>query len=544
MYFEVKKYLSARLEDIFEQDGIDISSLLILEQPKDSSLGHFATPICFSLAKLKRTNPKVLATELASKLENSQVFSKVEALNGYLNFTLDTKYLESFLNTPPKLPALESKKILLEFVSANPTGPLHIGHARGAIVGNAIANIAKKLHQDFFKEYYVNDAGSQIENLAKSIYAAICEIKGLPCEVSEDKLYKGEYINELALKALNTLSLDSIPLVKDAGFKDFLTRLGEFGKELMLEEIKANLKSLNIEFDSYMSEKELFSKWNETFKALEKAKALKEEEGSIWLCSSLKGDEKDRVLIRSNKEPTYMVGDIIYHKNKFDRGFDTCINIWGADHHGYLARIKAALEFLGVDSQRLKVLFVQMVSVLKDSKPYKMSKRAGNFILLQDVVDEIGADNLKFIFLSKSLDTHLEFDIAEIIRTKEESPLYYINYANARIHTILARSTLDKDSILTSSLQTDNANLESDYKLLCLTSLNLNHILLQCFNDNAPHKLCDYLKNLSKQFHSFYNAYKILGSKEEASILKLFLNISNTLTIGFDLLGLNIKTSM
>ncbi|PAF44947.1 arginine--tRNA ligase [Helicobacter sp. 11S02629-2] len=537
MYFEVKKHIIKLLEDIFKQDDIDISSLLVLEQPKDSSLGHFATPICFSLAKLKRVNPKALASELAGALQDSDkvVFAKVEALNGYLNFTLKTKYLESFLNSPPKIPLMESKKILLEFVSANPTGPLHIGHARGAIVGNAIANIAKQLNQDFFKEYYVNDAGTQIENLAKSIYAGMCELEGVSCDLKEDNLYKGEYITELATLALKHFSLES---------KDLLFELGKFGKELMLKEIKANLKSLNIEFDSYMSEKELFNKWDETFSALQKAKALKEEEGSIWLCSSLKGDEKDRVLIRSNKEPTYMVGDIIYHKNKFDRGFDECINIWGADHHGYLARIKAALEFLGFDSTKLKVLFVQMVSVLKEGKPYKMSKRAGNFILLQDVVDEIGADNLKFIFLSKSLDTHLEFDIAEIIRTKEESPLYYINYANSRIHTLLARSTLSKETICASVLETQNEALKKDYDLLCLTSLNLNHILLQCFNDNAPHKLCDYLKTLSKQFHAFYNAYKILGSSEEASILKLFLNVSNTLTTGFNLLGLDIKTSM
>lgn len=479
-----------------------------------------------------------------------KMFSSIEALNGYLNLTLThsflTYMLEVALQSPKDFAKGECKntKILLEYVSANPTGPLHIGHARGAIFGSVLQRIGKRLGYDIKGEYYVNDAGSQIDMLALSVYNSAAKILNL--ESLSGEVYKGEYIDSVAQDAIKHFG-ESFFRTADSQKTDILQKIGLYAKDMMLEVIKENLASLSIDFDYFVSEKELYTRFDDTMKTLETHNALLHQDGAIWLQSTLKGDEKDRVLVRDNGMPTYMAGDIIYHKDKFDRDYNHYINIWGADHHGYIARIKASIDFLGFDSKNLEVLLAQMVSLLKDGQPYKMSKRAGNFILIQDVVNDIGADSLKFVFLSKSLDTHLEFDVQDLSKEDSSNPVFYINYANARIHTLLEKSSLSLEDINKTDLSTlldSNDSLGQDSMQLILQSLGLFYVLNQSYEERALQKLCEYLKNLAKSFHTFYNAHRILQTEHEAGILKIFLLVSLSLTTGFNMLGINIKTKM
>ncbi|EMZ38372.1 arginine-tRNA ligase [Helicobacter bilis WiWa] len=541
------------------QDKINL--IIALEHPKDKRHGHFATPLCFTLTKILRTNPKVLAQTLQdffmqydldsnSTKPFKKIFSSIEALNGYLNLTLThgflTYMLEVALQSPKDFAKGECKntKILLEYVSANPTGPLHIGHARGAIFGSVLQRIGKRLGYDIKGEYYVNDAGSQIDMLALSVYNSAAKILNL--ESLSGEVYKGEYIDSVAQDAIKHFG-ESFFRTADSQKTDILQKIGLYAKDMMLEVIKENLASLSIDFDYFVSEKELYTRFDDTMKTLEAHNALLHQDGAIWLQSTLKGDEKDRVLVRDNGMPTYMAGDIIYHKDKFDRDYNHYINIWGADHHGYIARIKASIDFLGFDSNNLEVLLAQMVSLLKDGQPYKMSKRAGNFILIQDVVNDIGADSLKFVFLSKSLDTHLEFDVQDLSKEDSSNPVFYINYANARIHTLLEKSSLSLEDINKTDLSTlldSNDSLGQDSMQLILQSLGLFYVLNQSYEERALQKLCEYLKNLAKSFHTFYNAHRILQTEHEAGILKIFLLVSLSLTTGFNMLGIEIKTKM
>ncbi|WP_304210264.1 arginine--tRNA ligase, partial [Helicobacter canis] len=385
----------------------------VLERPKNREFGHFATPVAFTLAKAKKLPPETIADDLCKQLEKHSAFAKVAQVKGYINLTLADSLLEQFASSALVKQRIESsaplgisESILLEYVSANPTGPLHIGHARGAVLGDSLQRLGSYLGHSISSEYYVNDAGAQISKLGRSIYLAGREILGDSVEY-DDECYKGEYIIDIAKSAIARFGQEVMT-------KEQIPTLSDFGKELMLKEIKDNLAACGIHFDNYVSEKSLFSRWDSTLDKLKAHQGVYESESKLWLASSAKGDEKDRVIVREDGEPTYLAGDIIYHSDKFSRDFSRYINIWGADHHGYIARVKASIEYLGYDSSRLQVLLAQMVSLLKDGKPYKMSKRAGNFILMRDVLADIGADALRFVFLSKKPDTHLEFDVATL----------------------------------------------------------------------------------------------------------------------------------
>lgn len=534
-----------------------ISIGIPLEHPKDKKHGHFATPICFTLTKILRKNPNLIAQDLQSFLMQydldfnkdksfSQMFANMQAINGYINLSLTNSFiihtLESALENSQNFAKANDKniKILLEYVSANPTGPLHIGHARGAIFGNVLQRIGKQLGYDIKSEYYVNDAGSQIDMLALSVYNSAAKILGF--STLDGEVYKGDYIDLVANSSIEHFGKDFFATTQN------LQALGIYAKDMMLGVIKQNLSALSIDFDYFVSEKEMYSRFDDTLNALEQHNALLHKDGAIWLHSSIKGDEKDRVLVRDNGMPTYMAGDIIYHKDKFDRNYNHYINIWGADHHGYIPRIKASIDFLGFDSNKLEVLLAQMVSLLKNGQPYKMSKRAGNFILIQDVVNDIGADSLKFVFLSKSLDTHLEFDVQDLSKEDSSNPVFYINYANSRIHTLLEKSNFTysqiKQANLTEWLDNADSTLQQDIIQLILQSLGLFYVLHQSYEERALQKLCEYLKSLAKSFHTFYNAHRILQTENETQILKVFLLVSLSLTTGFCMLGIDIKTKM
>lgn len=517
----------------------------VLERPKNREFGHFATPVAFTLAKAKKLSPETIASDLCKQLEGHSAFAKVAQVKGYINLTLADSLLEQFASSALAKKHIESsaslgisESILLEYVSANPTGPLHIGHARGAVLGDSLQRLGSYLGHHISSEYYVNDAGAQIGKLGRSIYLAGREILGDSVEY-DDECYKGEYIIDIAKSAIARFGQEIM-------VKEQIPTLSDFGKDLMLQEIKDNLAACGIHFDKYVSERELFTRWDSTLERLKAHQGVYEQDSKLWLASSKKGDEKDRVIVRDDGEPTYLAGDIIYHGDKFSRDFSRYINIWGADHHGYIARVKASIEYLGYDSSRLLVLLAQMVSLLKDGKPYKMSKRAGNFILMRDVLADIGSDALRFVFLSKKPDTHLEFDVATLSKQDSSNPVFYINYANARIHTLLKKSSLEPSAILQADLaqKVDSSKALVAARELVFEALLLPRVAQMAWEEKSLQKVCEYAKSLAGDFHAFYNAHKILESTLQAPLLKASMLVSLALTQALDLLGIEAKTQM
>ena len=511
---------------------------IVLEKPKDKKFGHFATPVAFSMAKELRKSPIKIAEDLAKQFSDMKEFSQVDAVKGYLNFHLNGDFLNSYADKSLNLglnfgKANKNEKILLEFVSANPTGPLHIGHTRGAVYGDTLLKLGLHLGYKIDAEYYLNDAGNQIFLLGNSIY--LMGLKHIfKREITEpEELYRGEYIIDLAQEIADEFG--------EAIFTESnIKKISEIGTKKMIAEIQSNLNGVQIKFDYYVSEKSLYPKWEESLKLLEKNSGVYKKDDKLWLKSTENGDEKDRVIVRDNGIPTYLAGDIIYHNNKFQRDYDKYINIWGADHHGYITRVKSAIDFLGYDSKKLEVLLTQMVSLLKDGKPYKMSKRAGTFILMRDVIDEVGADAIRFIFASKTPDTSLEFDLADLTKEDSSNPVFYINYAHARIQSLLSKSEFSKDEILAEQF----AEMDLEKKEILFLALQLPEIIEDSFDSRQTQKLTDYLQSLASNFHSFYNKTKMVGVENEKTLLKISLVVANSLKVGLSILGIQAKDRM
>lgn len=528
----MKKIVLSRLESA-------LALVVDIERPKDENFGHFAIP-CFSFAKTQKKSPQIIANEIAEKLRECDFIDEASVVGGYVNIRLSSPFINELLNTALKSgndfakPAdITPQKILLEYVSANPTGPLHIGHARGAIYGDTLLKVGRYIGHDIDSEYYINDAGRQVWLLGLSIFLRGKEMLGENVTWPEE-FYRGEYIAELAELAQNELGKE---VFSDESNID---KLSVWGKDKMLIEIKSNLADFDISFDNYISEKEIFQDWNTAKETLEKNEALYLQDGKVWLKTTEKTDEKDRVVIRDDGQPTYLAGDITYHKNKFERDYEKYINIWGADHHGYIARVKAAIDFLGYDSAKLEVLLSQMVALLKGGEPYKMSKRAGNFILMKDVANDIGPEALRFVFLSKKSDTHLEFDVDELKKEDSTNPIFYINYAHARIHSLFEKASKD----INSAQNIADADLNDDEKLLIINALSLVNVLEEAFNARDMQRISDYLKQLATKFHKFYSDHKVIGDERQDVYLKIFALVALSIKTALGLLGINAKNKM
>lgn len=515
----------------------------VLESPKDKKLAHFASPLAFALAKEQKCAPAQIAMQIAGNFKDNPHFESVQSVNGYVNFKLSKRFLNDFatkaLQNAQQFAKGERKKekFLLEFVSANPTGPLHIGHARGAIFGDTLTRLARHLGYGFDTEYYINDAGKQIRLLGLSVLLAVKEHCLNEKVVPPDELYKGGYIVELAKSAF-------VEFGDKFGVEFFvetnIPQIALWAKDRMLELIKRDLAKAQVSIDSFVSETSYYAKFDEIINELKKKGAVYEKEGKLWLASSLKGDEKDRVIVNDKNERSYLAADIVYHADKMSRGYDKCINIWGADHHGYIARVKAAMEFLGFESDKLEIILAQMVSLLQNGKPYKMSKRAGNFILMDEILDEIGSDALRFIFLSKKCDTHLEFDIEALKKQDSSNPVFYVNYAHARIYQVFAKANKSFESVINADFE----SLNDEGVNLLFESLNLHAILQSAFEERALQKIADYLKSLAATFHKFYSDNKVVGSSNEDSLLKLFAVVALSIKTALNIMGIEARKKM
>jgi len=510
--------------------------------PNNETYGDYATNLAMTLAKELKQSPLKIAESLVSRVPADLPWlEKIEVVKpGFINFFLNAAVLQNNLPDLIRLRTAygqsrhgEGQKVLLEFVSANPTGPLHIGHGRGAALGGALANLLKAAGYEVTSEYYLNDLGTQMETLGRSIQARFQEIQGSDQPFPENG-YKGEYIKDLAAKILKEQTAPDHP--SEEPDLPFFSR---YGREAILNEIQEDLEAFGIHFDSWFSEESLVQQ-GKVEALLEKMKGLGllyQEEGALWFKSQAFGDEKDRVVIRAKGALTYFASDIAYHFDKFKRGYQTLINIWGADHHGYVPRLKASLQSLGHSPDSLTVILVQLVTLIRGGKPVAMSTRAGEFITLKEVLDEVGTDAARYIFLTRRSDSSLDFDLDLAKKQSSENPVYYVQYAHARVCSVLAMA------------QSQGFSLE-DWDPACLQRLNLPEErrlckLLMDYPEEIrqatlklePHRLPFFLGELAAQFHYYYNHCRIIQEDRELSQARLILSqavgtvIRNALTL-------------
>ncbi len=502
-----------------------------VEIPKNKKFGDYSTNIAMVLAGKLHKKPSDIANELIDELEKSFLFKQVEiAGKGFINFHLNEAVWVNLLNEINdtenyfSLNIGNNKKILIEFVSANPTGPLHIGHGRGAVLGDVLANLLSKVNFNVTKEYYINDAGNQMNILGNSIFLRAMELLGEEINFPDDH-YQGDYIKKIAESIIDEFGKTVIK--KDLKF------FTEYGVNAILPEIKEDLEAFGIKFDNWFSEKSLFNsgKVDLLLKNLKEKGTIYEKEGAWWIKVE---DDEDRVIIKKDGSYTYLTSDIAYHKDKFDRGYNELIDIWGADHHGYISRIKSAVKSVGENPDNLKILLVQMVNLLRDKKRLPLSTRKGKFVTLREVVEEVGKDAARFIFMTRKYDAQLDFDINLAKQHSNDNPVYYVQYAHARICSILKNSAdefPEKFSHLTSGDDIKIIRKLSDFK----------NVLLSAATNLEPHLITYYLMELAGEFHSYYNKNKILGNNERIFLISV---IKKVIAEGLNILGVNAPEKM
>lgn len=502
---------------------------ITLEVPKDKSHGDLSTNLAMQLTKVAKRNPRQIAESLIEHLDKGKasILSAEIAGPGFINFRLDKSFLYPIIGEAQaqgehygRTAVGQGKSVNVEFVSANPTGSLHLGHARGAAVGDALCNVLAAAGYEVTREYYINDAGNQVNNLAKSIEARYRQALGQDAEMPEDG-YHGEDIVGFA-KELAAEQGDKLLSMKDEERFEFFRK---YGLEKELDKIKRDLGRFKVGFDIWYSETSLY----ETGKVIEALDALKakgqvyEEEGAVWLRSTDYGDDKNRVLVKNDGSYTYLTPDAAYHMDKYSRGYDQLINIWGADHHGYIPRMKAAMAALGNDPDKLTVLIAQMVSLFQDGEKVKMSKRTGKAVTMEDLMDEVGVDAIRYFFTMRGMDSHLDFDMDLAVSTSNENPVFYVQYAHARICSIF-RQAEEQGIKLLPWQEADLSLLNSEQAFDLIRKVGeLPDTINESARLYAPHVIIRYVYELASQFHSYYRAERVITENAEESQAKLQL---------------------
>lgn len=544
---DIEKNLYQLLSDfITNKYGIDGEAFkVVVEIPKDNKNGDYSTNVAMRLTKQLGKRPQEIAREIADELSKQDFIEKIDIAGpGFINFYIKKSSLASTINKVIELGddygnnnVGNGVKLLEEYVSANPTGPLHCGHARGAVWGDSCVRIMRKSGFDALREYYINDAGAQIMNLGKSVYARIREIFGLDFTLPEDG-YHGPDVVEIAKEIVEKEGDKYIKMDEEAA----VLELKEVAKMMELERIKVDLKYYGCEFDSWISEQWIVDtgKVEAAVKKMDEMGLLYEQDGAIWFAASKYGDDKDRVLKKSDGYYTYMTPDIANHLYKYDRGYEVLVNIWGADHHGYIPRMKAAMEALGYPRDNLQVDICQMVRMVENGVEVKMSKRTGNAITLRELIDDIGLDCTRYFFLSKELNTHMDFDLTLARTRSNDNPVFYIQYAYARINTLLEGKELK--ACESYDLLTDPKEIE-----LIKYIGQFPQVVGDAAINRAPNKICNYVHKLASYFHSFYGACRIYNPEElELSNQRLALAKATQITIknALDLLGVSAPEKM
>ncbi len=507
--------LSEKIVETLRNAQIEIPESHEIEFIKEEKFGDYASNVLFLLSRKLKKNPQEIGKEVLEKIKDDSDYEKIEiGGNGFLNFTFSFDFLRKELKKVLEKDYFffdigKKRKVNLEYISANPTGPLSVVQARAGAYGNALANLLRFVNYDVFTEYYINDCGTQVDLLEKSLIYRIKELKGIKSEFPKGG-YPGEYLIGIAQEILEK----NLPEDKWRSF--LLERIISWQKEV--------LNKFGINFDNFIYESSIIQYQKKILEILEKGNLVYEKEGALFFKSSLFGDREDRVLITKDKRPTYFLNDLAYHYDKIKRGFEIIINIWGPDHHGYIPRMVAGMKSLGFDTNNFLVILAQQVSLEREGEKVKMSKRGGEFITLEEVLEEVGSDPLKFFLLLRKPSQHLTFDIELIKKATKENPYFYVQYSYARICSIERygkEKGYDLDKLL------EDVNLEylktKEERSLMLTILKFKDIIIQAVKEFAPHILVYYLLELAEKFHYFYEKERVILEDLELMKARVFL---------------------
>jgi arginyl-tRNA synthetase len=501
----------------------------VLEVPKEKAHGDFATNVAMQLTRIAKRNPRDIAQAIADNLQKDKAYvAHIDIAGpGFINFRMNKSFLypiiSQILEAGDKYGSVDigrGQRVQVEFVSANPTGSLHLGHARGAAVGDALCNLLELAGYDVTREYYINDAGNQVLNLAKSLEARYRQALGLEAEMPEDGYY-GEDIKQFAAELVAEQG-DKLLQLSD---EERLNYFRSYGLAKELDKIKRDLARFRVHFDEWFSETSIYESGaiDEVLAEIRAQGHIFEKDGATWLRTTTYGDDKDRVLIKNDGTYTYLTPDIAYHRDKYRRGYDRIINIWGADHHGYIPRMKAAMSALGLDAGKLTVLIAQMVSLYQNGEKVKMSKRTGKAVTMEDLMDEVGVDPMRYFFTMRSMDSHLDFDMDLAVSKSNENPVFYVQYAHARICSIF-RQAEEQGIAVPPNGQADLSLLTTEEEFDLLRKMGeLPEEVEVAAAQYAPHRLIRYVYELASQFHSYYKAERVIASDAALTQARLSL---------------------
>ncbi len=518
--------------------------LIILEIPKDETKGDIATTVAMALAASEKKKPRDIAEIIIRRLRDEKgIIDRTDIAGpGFINFFLKDKYWYEVLRAVHReedfgrVDIGNGEKVQVEFVSANPTGPLHVGHGRGAAVGDALSNLLAATGYDVMREFYINDAGRQIKLLAQSVYSRYRQMHGKDEPFPEDG-YHGTYINEVAASATASQAI-SLKFV-DVPFEKCEADFAEFSKEEMLRDIRNDLSAFGVRFDNWFSEQSLLddSSVKKSIEELKKRDFVYEKDDALWLRSTAFGDDKDRVVIKKDGSYTYLATDIAYHRNKLSRGFKKLVNIWGADHHGYIARVQAVIQAFGHPKDTLHILLVQLVAILRHGQPVPMSKRAGDFVTLREVIQEVGSDAARFFFLMRRHDSHLDFDLDLAKKASSENPVYYVQYAHARLCSV-ERMAEERGIKMPDINNVDLSLLKLPEEKSIIKQIAIYPLTVEgAARALEPHRITFYLQNLAGLLHNYYFHHRIITDDKPLTDARLILMkgvrqvIKNALTI-------------
>lgn len=543
------------LENCFADGALHSGQIpnIVIEKPAHEEHGDFATNVAMLLARYEKKAPKAVAEALVSHLDAVEsIFYKVEIAGpGFINFYIKNEVWLKVLDTITaagdsygKSRIGAGKRVQVEFVSANPTGPLHIGHGRGAATGDVIASILAAAGFEVQREYYINDAGNQMDTLGKSIFLRYKELLGNDIEFPSN-CYQGDYIKDIARDAITKFS-NKYLLVSES---DAVAFFSKFGGDIILHGIAKDLEDFGVTFDNWYSEQALFDggKVNKAIEMIREKGLIYEHDGALWFKTTDFGDDKDRVIVRGSGATTYFASDIAYHYEKFERGFDWVVDVWGADHHGYVPRLKGVVQGLGRNPDDLKIVLVQLVALLRDGVPVAMSTRSGEFVTLKEVIDEVGSDAARFFFLMRRSDSQLDFDLELAKRQSTENPVYYVQYAHARICSIF-ETAQEKGIVFPADIKDiARTKLGTPEEMAIIKTLTTFPEIVEGSALNfEPHRITYFLQELAGLFHSFYNKNRVIGEDPDLTVARLFLLkcIAQTLKNALTMLGISAPERM
>ena len=554
----IKKIVNDAVKKAFENGMLPSEQVpkVQIEETKHQSHGDYSTNFAMVSASIQKMSPLKIAENIVAVINEDtaeQLVEKVEIAGpGFINFFLSSKAWHPVIDHILEQDKLygssdigKSEKVQVEFVSANPTGPLHVGHGRGAAVGDSVGNILSFAGYDVQKEYYINDSGRQIRTLGTSVWLRLLQKTGKSVDFPDD-CYKGDYIKEIAQEIIEEHGDEFVQ--KDE--KKAIAICAKYAAKKILKGIKEDLADFGVQFDQWFSEQSLYDskRVEKAIKEFQSKDLIYEEDGALWFRTQDFGDEKNRVVVRNNGLTTYFASDIAYHKEKYERGFDRVIDVWGADHHGYIQRINASIVASGKKSEQFDVILVQLVNLLRGGKPFQMSTRAGQFVTLKDIVDEVGKDAARFMFLSRSYDSGLDFDLELAKQKNSENPVYYVQYVHARITGILLKAKQEDMIASIDFNKGENLELLNESEEIKLIKI------LNAFKENVeksaqtlhPHIIFTYLMHLASAFHGYYNKHKVISddSKLSKARLSLVLSVKKVIRNGLILLGVTAPERM